>query len=456
MGISREDRRALGFGAWVFALFAVVFAFGAFWVAAAALGRSNDARTDAAKANAPKVTETEFKLDPNVVGATVGGQIVAVNGGKIAHNLAIEGTDLVTSDIQPGKSALLSLKGLEEGTYVMYCKIPGHASSGMKGTVTIGKGGMASGNGAAQEAALRKQNARDDQSNLDVVTTYVGQLENGPNTEGIGNQPLAPEVLPDGTKEFKLTAKVVDWEVAPGQTVRAWTYNGMVPGPMIQVNPGDRVRVTLRNELPQSTEIHFHGLETPNAVDGVPYVTNKGPIKPGQTYSYNFTAQSTPAVGMYHSHHHAEHQVPDGLAGVFLVGSEPIPAGFGTPSQVVPMVLNDAGVIGLSLNGKSFPATLPVMAKANETVEIHYFNEGLQIHPMHLHGLAQTIIARDGFPLANPERADTVNVAPGQRVTVLVRARPDQTGVWAFHCHILNHAEKDDGMFGMVTTFIVS
>ena len=104
-----------------------------------------------------------------------------------------------------------------------------------------------------------------------------------------------------------------------------------------------------------------------------------------------------------------------GLAGVFLVGSEPIPSGFGAPSQVVPMVLNDAGVIGLSLNGKSFPATLPVMAKVNETVEIHYSNEGLQIHPMHLHGIAQTIIARDGFPLANPELADTVNVAPGCR-----------------------------------------
>ena len=52
MAISREDGKALGFGAWVFALFAVLFAFGAFWVAAAALGRSNDAKTDAAKANA--------------------------------------------------------------------------------------------------------------------------------------------------------------------------------------------------------------------------------------------------------------------------------------------------------------------------------------------------------------------------------------------------------------------
>ena len=62
------------------------------------------------------------------------------------------------------------------------------------------------------------------------------------------------------------------------------------------------------------------------------------------------------------------------------------------------MVLNDAGVIGLSLNGKSFPATAPVIANVGDWVEINYFNEGLQIHPMHLHGLPQLVIAEDGYP----------------------------------------------------------
>ena len=118
------------------------------------------------------------------------------------------------------------------------------------------------------------------------------------------------------------------------------------------------------------------------------------------------------------------------------------------------MVLNDAGVIGLTLNAKSFPATAPIIAKPGETVEIHYMNEGLQIHPMHLHGLIQTVIAKDGYSVT-PYDADTLNVAPGERYTVLVTPRADQTGVWAYHCHILNHAERDDGMFGMVTTFIV-
>ena len=83
-------------------------------------------------------------------------------------------------------------------------------------------------------------------------------------------------------------------------------------------------------------------------------------------------------------------------------------------------------------------------------------NEGLQIHPMHLHGIPQLVIAKDGYPLPQPYLADTVDVAPGERYTVLVQPTDAQKGVWAYHCHILSHAEHDNGMmFGMVTTFIV-
>lgn len=77
-------------------------------------------------------------------------------------------------------------------------------------------------------------------------------------------------MLPDGTKEFALTAEVTDWEVAPGNVLKAWTYNGTVPGPTIKVQPGDRVRVVLDNKLPQSTSIHFHGILVPTALDGIP------------------------------------------------------------------------------------------------------------------------------------------------------------------------------------------
>jgi len=75
------------------------------------------------------------------------------------------------------------------------------------------------------------------------------------------------------------------------------------------------------------------------------------------------------------------------------------------------------------------------------------------IHPMHLHEIPQMIIARDGFPLANPEMDDTVLVAPGQRITILVHAT--DVGTWVWHCHILSHAEGPQGMFGMVTALVV-
>jgi len=433
-------------GAWVFALLSLLFAFVAVVVAGQAFSRSNDAKSAVAEASGTPVSLSEFKIEPSVIVVGTGGSLTAKNAGTVTHNLAVKGTGLKTADIAPGGSDRLDVSSLKTGMYTVICQIPGHEGSGMTAMLHVGIGGGTS--AAAKTSA--SDNDQLDAAQKKPVDAYVAQLEKGANTPGVGAQLLAPTVLPDGTKEFDLTAKVTDWTVSPGNVVQAWTYNGTVPGPTIKVQPGDHVRVVLDNQLPQSTAIHFHGIQVPNAMDGVPYVT-QDPVKPGTTYTYDFVAQG-PAVGMYHSHHHAEHQVPDGLMGAFIIGDEPLPAGV-TVSQEVPMVLNDAGVIGLTLNGKSFPATAPVVAKQGEWVEVHYMNEGLQIHPMHLHGLAQLVIAKDGYPVPAPYQVDTLDVAPGERYTVLVHAT--ELGVWAWHCHILSHAEGDNGMFGMVTTFIV-
>jgi FtsP/CotA-like multicopper oxidase with cupredoxin domain len=80
-------------------------------------------------------------------------------------------------------------------------------------------------------------------------------------------------------------------------------------------------------------------------------------------------------------------------------------------------------------------------------------NEGMMIHPMHLHGMHQTVIAKDGWPQPQPWKCDTLNIAPGERWDVIVNC--NNPGTWAFHCHILPHAESDHGMFGMVTALIV-
>ena len=186
-------------------------------------------------------------------------------------------------------------------------------------------------------------------------------------------------------------------------------------------------------------------------MDGTTDVT-QDPVKNGETFTYEWTVQDTPAVGMYHSHHNAVEQVPDGLAGAFLVGNEPVPAGV-TVSQEQVMVLDDSGTIGYAINGKSFPATAPIVAKQGDWIEVHYMNEGTQIHPMHLHGMAQLVIAKDGYPAGHTAGRGHVTVAPGERYTVLVHAT--ELGTWVWHCHILPHAENEHGMFGMVTALVV-
>jgi FtsP/CotA-like multicopper oxidase with cupredoxin domain len=268
-------------------------------------------------------------------------------------------------------------------------------------------------------------------------------------TEGRGNVLLAPQL--DGhVKVFDLTARKTQWETTPGQRVEAWTYNGTTPGPQIRVREGDRVRVVLHNELDQSTTIHFHGLELPNDQDGVPFITQP-PVKPGETHTYEFTAPN-PGSHMYHSHYNATTQVMKGLLGAFIIEPKDMSSEPHSDIDFV-MVLND-GLSGYTLNGKGFPATEPIVAEHGQVVRIRFMNEGMLIHPMHLHGMHMTVIAKDGWPQPAPWRCDTLNIAPGERWDVLVKCT--NPGTWAFHCHILPHAESEQGMYGMVTALIVT
>ncbi len=270
-------------------------------------------------------------------------------------------------------------------------------------------------------------------------------------TEGLGGQPLAYEMDGD-VKVFQLTCKVVKWEFEPGKFMDAWTYNGVVPGPEIRATEGDKVRIYVKNELPQSTGVHWHGLMLPNSMDGVPFMTQP-PIKPGGSFTYEFQLREGNAgAHMYHAHHNSAFQVTNGLLGPFIVD----PKDRSTRpkhDREYTLVLNDGPIGGFSINGKSFPATHPLTAKKGETILIRYMNEGLMIHPMHLHGMPMTVFAQDGYMLPQPYMCDTLNIAPGQRFEVLVHAT--EPGTWAFHCHILSHAESEHGMFGMVTALIV-
>jgi FtsP/CotA-like multicopper oxidase with cupredoxin domain len=268
-------------------------------------------------------------------------------------------------------------------------------------------------------------------------------------TAGKGNQLIAPR-LDKGVKVFEMTAKKVQWELAAGKTTEAWTFNGVVPGPQIRVREGDRVRFVVKNELDESTGVHFHGVEVPNNMDGVPFLTQP-PIKPGESFTYEFVANN-PGSHMYHSHHNSAKQVGMGMLGAFIIEPKR-PRAIEKVDVDYVLVLND-GYHGFTFNGKSFPATEPIVAKQGQKVRIRFMNEGSMIHPMHLHGGPMLVIDKDGWAQPQPWKCDTLNVAPGERWDVIVDCK--NPGVWAFHCHILPHAESDQGMFGMVTALIVN
>jgi FtsP/CotA-like multicopper oxidase with cupredoxin domain len=266
-------------------------------------------------------------------------------------------------------------------------------------------------------------------------------------TRGKGNQLLAPR-MENGVKVFDLTAEKIRWEVAPGQEVDAWAYNGQVPGPQIRVREGDRVRVNFTNKLEESSVIHFHGVAVPNGMDGVPFITQP-PVKPGETFRYEFVVPNS-GSHMYHSHHNAATQVTMGLLGAFIV--EPRGGERERADQDYVMILND-GPHGYTLNGKGFPATEPIVVKRGQRLRVRFMNEGMMIHPMHLHGMPMRVTHKDGYPQPQPWRCDTLNIAPGERWDVMIDC--NNPGTWAFHCHILPHAEAPMGMFGMVTALIV-
>ena len=267
-------------------------------------------------------------------------------------------------------------------------------------------------------------------------------------TQGTGLQPLAGTVV-NGVREFELTCSEIDWEVAPGQRLKALAYNGQVPGPIIRVTEGEPIRVKVTNKMDQTTGVHFHGQRTPNNVDGVPYLTQP-PIKPGETYAYEFVAKPA-GSHMYHSHHNATEQVGRGLLGPLLVMPKD-PASEPKYDKDELFVLNDA-LGGFTVNGKGFPATAPYVAKLGQRIRFRFMNEGNMSHPVHLHGFPMLVFARDGYALPQPFLCDTLDVAPGQRWDAIVTA--DEPGAWAFHCHILTHAEGSQGMFGMVTALVV-
>jgi FtsP/CotA-like multicopper oxidase with cupredoxin domain len=259
--------------------------------------------------------------------------------------------------------------------------------------------------------------------------------------------PHLPFTMDGGTKVFHLRAEPVRTEFVPGRVVDAWGFNGSVPGPTIEVTEGDRVRIILENRLPEMFAPHWHGLEVPVAMDGTPGISQP-PIRPGESFTYEFTLTQN---GTFFYHSHMAMQEMMGMIGFFVihprVAYEPlVDHDFGVvlqewmihPNNTVPNTLS-MEYNWLTMNGKSAPATTPIVVKQGERVRIRMINMGMDHHPIHLHGMQFVVTGTEAGRADGPfrMRENTVLVGVAQaRDIEFVATNP---GDWMLHCHLPHH-----------------
>lgn len=243
---------------------------------------------------------------------------------------------------------------------------------------------------------------------------------------------LPVEIKANGeVKRFELVAKPTVAGLIPPYQLPIWAYNDQTPGPVLRVNLGDTVEVLLKNELPQATTIHWHGVRVPNAMDGVPGVT-QAPIAPGDSFLYRFIPKDA-GTFWFHPHQRSAEQIERGLYGVLIVDEPQKPA----YSQDLLLVLDDwllesknalnenfvsrhdlshDGRWGnlLTVNSKVQPE---LTVRAGERIRLRLINvaNGRVFAPQ-LPGLSANLIAVDGLPGQRAVPLQGLFLAPGNRV----------------------------------------
>jgi hypothetical protein len=256
-----------------------------------------------------------------------------------------------------------------------------------------------------------------------------------------------PFTMENGVKVFHLIAEPVKQTIVPGRTFDLWGFNGSAPGPTIQANQGDRVRIVFDNHLPEPTGIHWHGLELPIEMDGVPGIGQK-PVMPGERFVYEFPLHQD---GTFFYHPHMAMQEMVGMLGGFVIH----PNTRYTPAvdKDFLIVLQEYAVLPnstipnsmsmefnwLTFNGKSGPASTPLIIRHGERVRIRIINMGMDHHPIHLHGFTFWETGREGARQRESAwtRGNTTLVGVAQARDIEFVA--DRLGDWMLHCHLPHH-----------------
>ena len=245
------------------------------------------------------------------------------------------------------------------------------------------------------------------------------------------------------TREYILVADEFEVTQPDGRRLAVWSYNGEVPAPTLRLKLGERLRVVFTNNLPQRTTIHWHGIRVPNAMDGVPGVTQP-PIEPGDTFIYEFVPKDA-GTFWFHPHHRSSEQVERGLFGAVIVEDpEPLPY-----SQDVLWILDDwlldsKGAIDerfvtrrdlahdgrwgnlITVNGTT---NTTLNAKVGERIRLRLLNSANgRIFRPDLQNLDATIIAVDGMYAGRPLPYQGFELAPGNRVDLDITIRKKDAG----------------------------
>jgi FtsP/CotA-like multicopper oxidase with cupredoxin domain len=265
-----------------------------------------------------------------------------------------------------------------------------------------------------------------------VVTTDVGDL---------------PYTLDGETKVFHLVAEVIKQQIHPDKTIDAWGFNGSAPGPTIQVNQGDHVRVIFDNHLPESSSIHWHGFEDMVGYDGMPGIS-QAPVRPGGRFVYEFHIHQ---AGTYFYHSHMAMQEMMGMLGGFIMHPRTpdlphcdkdfllhVQEYAVLPDNTVPNTA-EMEYNWLVLNGKAGPASTPLIVRQGDRVRLRFVNLGMDHHPMHLHGYTFHTTGTEGGRIQPsawwPGNTVLVGVAQARDVELIA----DRPGDWMLHCHLPHH-----------------
>ena len=246
--------------------------------------------------------------------------------------------------------------------------------------------------------------------------------------------------------EIDLVAQVGTVEYQPGVSTEAWTYNGTVPGPLIDANVGDRLVVHFRNELPEPTTIHWHGVRVPVEMDGMPAMETT--VASGGTFEYAF---ELPDAGLFwfHPHVRSDEQVERGLYGAILVrgAAEPeLPADRvlmlddvlvdpdgtlsdfdyeGDSAMTGPAMVGRQGNLVL-VNGKARPSVTFQRGESQRWRLVNAANA--RFFRLSLPGHRLTLLGVDGGLVPAPREVEELMLVPGERADLLVTATHDVDG----------------------------